>query len=38
METKMIRVEVKPELLRWARERADTDADMLVRRFPKYRE
>ena len=34
----MIRVEVKPELLRWARERADTDADMLVRRFPKYRE
>ena len=34
----MIRVKVKPELLRWARARADMDADMLVQRFPKYRE
>ena len=32
------RVEVKPELLRWARERADADVDSLVRKFPKYRE
>lgn len=34
----MIRVKVKPELLRWARVRANIDADMLVRRFPKYLE
>ena len=32
------RVDVKPELLRWARERAGTDVDALVRKFPKYRE
>lgn len=32
------RVEVNPELLRWARERADADVDSLVRKFPKYRE
>lgn len=34
----MIRVEVEPKLLRWARERADMDADTLIRRFPKYHE
>ena len=34
----MIRVNVKPELLRWARVRAGMDADMLVPRFPKYLE
>ena len=32
------RVDVKPELLRWARERAGADVDALVRKFPKYRE
>ena len=32
------RVGVNPELLRWARERADADIDSLVRKFPKYRE
>ena len=32
------RVGVKPELLRWARERADADIDSLVHKFPKYRE
>ena len=32
------RVDVKPELLRWARERAGADMDALVRKFPKYRE
>ena len=31
----MNRVEVKPELLRWARERAGLDVDALARRFPK---
>ena len=30
------RVEVKPQLLRWARERARLDPAVLVRRFPKY--
>ena len=30
------RVDVKPELLRWARERARLDLAVLVRRFPKY--
>ena len=30
----MIRVEVKPELLRWARERARIDPDTLAQRFP----
>ncbi len=30
------RVDVKPELLRWARERALLDPAVLVRRFPKY--
>ncbi len=32
------RVDVKPELLRWARERARLDLAALVRRFPKYPE
>ena len=32
------RVDVKPELLRWARERAGADVDSLVRKFPKYQE
>src|SRR5438445_5827935 len=31
----MIRVEVKPELLSWARERARLEADDLAHRFPK---
>lgn len=31
----MNRVEVNPELLRWARERAGLDLDALARRFPK---
>ena len=31
----MIRVEIKPELLSWARERARLEADDLARRFPK---
>ena len=31
-------VDVKPELLRWARERAGADIDSLVRKFSKYRE
>jgi hypothetical protein len=30
-----VRVEVNPELLVWARERAGVDADDLARRFPK---
>lgn len=34
----ILRVEVKPELLRWARERAGIEQDALERRFPKYRE
>lgn len=33
-----LRVEVKPQLLRWARERADIGPETLVRRFPKYLE
>ena len=33
-----LRVDVKPELLRWARERAGIEPEALVRRFPKYRE
>ena len=33
-----LRVDVKPELFRWARERAGIDPDALVQRFPKYRE
>ena len=33
-----LRVDVKPELLRWARERAGADVDSLVRKFPKYQE
>lgn len=32
------RVDVKPELLRWARERADADVESLVGKFPKYRQ
>lgn len=31
-----MRVDVKPELLRWARERAGLELDDLARRFPKY--
>jgi hypothetical protein len=31
----MIRVEIKPELLSWARERAGYDLDVLAQRFPK---
>ena len=34
----MIRVEVKPKLLRWARERASMDADALAHRFQKDHE
>ncbi|MBZ5638347.1 MAG: ImmA/IrrE family metallo-endopeptidase [Acidobacteriia bacterium] len=30
-----MRVEVKPELLRWARERAGFDLDALIQRFPR---
>ena len=33
-----LRVEVKPQLLRWARERAGMGPETLVRRFPKYLE
>ena len=32
------RVDVKPELLRWARERADADVESLIGKFPKYRQ
>ena len=31
-----MRVDVKPALLRWAKERSDRDMDFLVRRFPRY--
>ena len=34
----MIRAPVKPELLRWARERAGVEVEELARRFPKYPE
>ena len=34
----MIRAPVKPELLRWARERAGLEVDALARRFPRYPE
>ncbi|MGI9069658.1 MAG: helix-turn-helix domain-containing protein [Pyrinomonadaceae bacterium] len=34
----MIRVEIKPELLSWARERAGYDLDALAHRFPKLTE
>ena len=34
----MIRAPVKPELLRWARERAGMEVEALERRFPKYQE
>jgi Zn-dependent peptidase ImmA (M78 family) len=33
-----LRVDVKPELFRWARERAGIYVDALVKRFPKYPE
>ncbi len=33
-----MRVEVQPELLRWARERAGVDLDALVHRFPRFAE
>ena len=32
----MIRVEVKPELIRWARERAGLDLGVLTERFPQF--
>lgn len=35
MGSKVSRVEIKPELLRWARERAGLEVDALARRFPK---
>lgn len=34
----MLRIEVKPEILRWCRERAGVDFGTLVERFPKYAE
>ncbi len=34
-EAARVRVDVRPALLRWARERAELDADMLIPRFPK---
>ena len=34
----MIRASVKPELLRWARERAGMEVEVLERRFPRYAE
>ena len=34
----MIRAPVKPELLRWARERAGLEMEALTRRFPRYQE
>jgi transcriptional regulator with XRE-family HTH domain len=34
----MPRVEIKPELLRWARERARLPADALAKRFPRLPE
>lgn len=34
-ETFIMRVEVKPELLRWARERSRIEPDVLAERFPK---
>jgi len=34
----MIRAPVKPELLRWARERAGLEMETLTRRFPRYQE
>ncbi len=33
-----LRVDVRPELFRWARERAGVELEALVKRFPKYRE
>jgi Zn-dependent peptidase ImmA (M78 family) len=35
LETKMLRVEVKPDLLRWASERAGFDIQELTEQFPK---
>lgn len=34
----ILRVDVKPERLRWAREREGIEPDALARRFPRYRE
>lgn len=34
----ILRVNVKPELLRWARKRSGIETDALVERFPRYRE
>ena len=31
-----MRTNVKPEMLRWARERAGLETDELCRRFPRY--
>ena len=33
-----MRVNIEPDLLRWARERADMDIESLIGRFPKYAE
>lgn len=33
-----VRVDVKPELLRWARERTGLDVDALAKRFPKLKD
>ena len=33
----MVRVEVKPELIRWARERAGLDMGVLTERFPQFK-
>ena len=33
----MVRVEVKPELMRWARERAGLDVGILIERFPQFK-
>ena len=32
---RVIRVDIKPELLAWARERAGLESDALAHRFPK---
>ena len=34
----LVRVAVKPSVLRWARERSGKDMEAFVRQFPKYRE
>ena len=37
-ETKMVRIEVQPERLRWARKRAQVSVADLIRKFSKYHE